>query len=58
MLLTAIATVIENHEMPPHKYVMLHPEAKLSAEDSIRVIEWTRVERRRLRLSAPIVAAK
>jgi hypothetical protein len=58
MLLTAIATVIENHEMPPHKYVMLHSEAKLSAEDSIRVIEWTRAERRRLRASAPIVAAK
>ena len=47
-LLTSIATVVENREMPPHKYVMLHPEAKLSAEDSIRVIEWTRVERRRL----------
>jgi hypothetical protein len=24
MLLTAIATVIENHEMPPHKYAVLH----------------------------------
>lgn len=59
MLLTAIATVIENREMPPHKYVMLHPEAKLSAEDSIRVIEWTRAERRRLRASGgSILTAK
>jgi hypothetical protein len=58
MLLTAIATVIENREMPPRKYVMLHPEAKLSAEDSIRVIEWTRAERRRLRASAPLLTAK
>ena len=49
MLLTAIATVIENHEMPPHRYVVLHPEAYLSAEDAVRVIEWTRAERRRLR---------
>jgi hypothetical protein len=49
LLLTAIATVIENREMPPHRYVVLHPEAKLSADDSIRVIEWTRAERRRLR---------
>jgi Haem-binding domain len=49
MLLTAIATVIENREMPPHRYVVFHPEAKLSAEDSARVIEWTRTERRRLR---------
>jgi hypothetical protein len=58
MLLTAIATVIENHEMPPHKYVVLHPEAKLSADDSIRVIEWARAERRRLRTSTPLASAK
>jgi hypothetical protein len=58
MLLTAIATVIENREMPPHRYVVFHPEAKLSAEDSARVIEWTRAERRRLRASASSVAAK
>jgi hypothetical protein len=58
LLLTAIATVIENREMPPHKYVALHPEAKLSAEDSIRVIEWARGERRRLRVSAPFLTAK
>src|SRR5580704_6974426 len=58
MLLTAIATVIENHEMPPHKYVMLHPEAKLSADDAVRVIEWTRAERRRLRASASKMSAK
>ncbi len=58
MLLTAIATVIENREMPPHKYVAWHPEAKLSAEDSIRVIEWTRAERRRLRAATPILTAR
>ena len=56
--LTAIATVIENREMPPHKYVMFHPEAKLSADDSVRVIEWTRAERRRLRESAFGLSAK
>jgi hypothetical protein len=58
VLLTAIATVIENREMPPHKYVMLHPEAKLSTDDSIRVIEWTRSERRRLRASTNNLMAK
>jgi hypothetical protein len=58
MLLTAIATVIENREMPPHKYVMFHPESKLSAEDSIRVIEWTRAERGRLRASTSGLTAK
>jgi hypothetical protein len=58
MLLTVIATVIENREMPPHKYVALHPEAKLSADDSTRVIEWTRTERRRLRASTNNLMAK
>jgi hypothetical protein len=58
MLLTAIATVIENREMPPHRYVMFHPESKLSADDSILVIEWTRAERRRLRTSASSFMAK
>src|SRR5579863_9009957 len=58
MLLTAIATVIENHEMPPHKNAVLHPEAKLSADDSVRVIEWTRAERRRLRAAAAKVQAE
>jgi hypothetical protein len=58
MLLTAMATVIENHEMPPHRYVVLHPEAKLSADDAVRVIEWTRAERRRLRESASNMPAK
>ena len=56
--LTAIATVIENREMPPHKYAVLHPEAKLSADDSVRVIEWTHAERRRLRESESGLTAK
>ena len=58
LLLTAIATVIENREMPPHKYVLFNPEAKLSADDSVQVIEWTRSERRRLRVSERSLPAK
>jgi hypothetical protein len=50
-LLTAIATVIENREMPLHRYVMFHPEVRLSTDDSVQVIEWTHAERRRLRTS-------
>jgi hypothetical protein len=57
-LLTAIATVIENREMPPQRYVIPHPEAKLSADDSVQVIEWTRDERRRLRGSMSKVTLK
>jgi hypothetical protein len=56
--LTAIATVIENREMPPHKYVVFHPEAKLSADDSVQVIEWTHAERRRLRESESNLTVK
>ncbi len=51
-LLTSIATVVENREMPLHKYLMFHGEARLSPEDSLQVIEWTRAERTRLRTSA------
>jgi heme-binding protein len=51
-LLTAIATVVENREMPLHKYLIFHGEARLSPEDSLQVIEWTRAERTRLRTSA------
>lgn len=51
LLLTAIATVIENREMPPHRYVALHPEAVLTPDDAVAVIEWAHVERRRIRTS-------
>jgi hypothetical protein len=57
-LLTAIATVIENREMPLHRYVVFHPEVKLSTDDSIQVIEWTHAERQRLRTSESSLTAK
>jgi hypothetical protein len=58
MLLTAIATVIENREMPLHRYVVVHSDVKLSADDSVQVIEWTRAERRRLRAAESSLSAK
>jgi Haem-binding domain len=58
LLLTAIATVIENREMPLHRYVVFHREVKLSTEESVQVIEWTHAERRRLRASVPGSTAK
>lgn len=48
-LLIVIASVIQNHEMPPHRYLALHSEARMSADQPVEVIEWTRAERRRLR---------
>ena len=53
LLLTAIATVIENREMPLHRFVVFHPGVKLSTVDSVQVIEWTHAERRRLRAPVP-----
>src|SRR5437879_1842792 len=53
LALTAIATVIEDGEMPPSRYVVFHSEAKLSTEASVQVIEWARRERHRLRSSVP-----
>jgi hypothetical protein len=58
LLLTAIATVIENREMPLHRYVVFHPEVKLSTYDSVQVIEWTHTERRRLRASESSLPGK
>jgi hypothetical protein len=58
MLLTAIATVVENHEMPLHRYVVMHSDVKLSADDSVQVIEWTHAERRRLRVAESSLPAK
>jgi cytochrome c len=58
LLLTAIATVIENREMPLHRYLMFHPGVKLSTVDSVQVIEWTHTERRRLRAPVPSATEK
>jgi hypothetical protein len=58
LLLTAIATVIENREMPLHRFVVFHPGVKLSTVDSVQVIEWTHAERRRLRAPAPSLTEK
>jgi hypothetical protein len=58
MALTSIATVIENREMPPRAYAALHPEARLSVDASVQIIEWTHAERRRLRTSAAASASK
>ena len=58
LLLTAIATVIENREMPLHRFVVFHPGVKLSTVDSVQVIDWTHAERHRLRAPAPSLTEK
>ena len=58
LLLTAIATVIENREMPLHRYVVFHSQVKLSGDDSVQVIDWAQAERRRLRASESSLPGK
>jgi hypothetical protein len=51
-LLTEIGAVIRNRAMPPQRYLLLHPEARLSDEERRQIYDWTRAERSRLK-SAP-----
>ena len=48
-VLTRLASVIHAGEMPPRKYVMLHPGARLSPEEQHDIYEWAKTERRRIR---------
>jgi cytochrome c len=49
LALTSIVKAIESGEMPPRRYVVLHPEAQLSSDAAAQVIEWSRTERHRLK---------
>lgn len=48
-LLGAIGSAARNSVMPPQRYLVLHPEARLSAEERQQIYRWTRTERSRLR---------
>jgi len=48
-LLSEIGAVARNHVMPPRRYTLIHPDAKLSAADANEIHEWTRTERQRLK---------
>jgi Haem-binding domain len=48
-LLARIGTVVRNHQMPLPRYLLLHPEARLSAEEIQAIYDWTREQRRALR---------
>jgi hypothetical protein len=47
-LLSAIGSAARNHEMPPQRYLMIHPEARLTDEERQQIYRWTRTERRRI----------
>ena len=48
-LLGSIAAETRSHQMPPSRYTMLHPEARLSAADIQAIGDWTKAQRHLLR---------
>jgi cytochrome c len=48
-LLARIGAEVRNHEMPLSRYVLLHPEARLSDAEIQAIYEWTQTQRRALR---------
>lgn len=48
-VLAEIAALVRNRQMPPTRYTLLHPSARLSPEDIRHLTEWTLAERRELR---------
>ena len=49
-LLSEIGSAVRNREMPVQRYVLLHPEARLTDIERQQIYRWTRAERRRLRM--------
>jgi uncharacterized membrane protein len=48
-LLSAIGSAVRNREMPVQRYLLLHPEARLTDAERQQIYRWTRTERNRLR---------
>jgi hypothetical protein len=47
-LLSEIGSAVRNREMPVQRYVLLHPEARLTNMEREQIYNWTRNERRNL----------
>ncbi len=52
-ILSEIASLVRNRRMPLGRYLLLHPEARLSASEADQLDRWTRSERKRLKDAAP-----
>jgi len=48
-LLARIGTLVRGRQMPLPRYILLHPEARLSDEEVQAIYDWTREQRRILR---------
>lgn len=49
-LLSEIGSAVRNREMPKQRYLLLHPEARLTDKERQQIYDWTRTERSRLRM--------
>jgi hypothetical protein len=47
-ILSEIGSVVRNRIMPPRRYTLVHPDAKLSPAEANRIYQWTRAERKML----------
>jgi hypothetical protein len=45
-MLSEIGSAVRNREMPVQRYVLLHPEARLTEMEREQIYRWTRNERR------------
>jgi hypothetical protein len=48
LMLSEIGSVVRNGIMPPRRYTMIHPEAKLTEADVNEIYQWTRADRKLL----------
>lgn len=51
-LLTKLGAEVRNGQMPPRRYTLLHPDAKLTQAEQDAIYAWTRTERKRMKLTA------
>ncbi len=47
-LLAKIGSQLRQGKMPLKKYLLLHPEARLSEPEQKLIVEWTKIERKHL----------
>jgi predicted Fe-S protein YdhL (DUF1289 family) len=48
-LLSRIATQLRQGKMPPKQYLLMHADARLSAEEQEQIRAWAKAERSRLK---------
>jgi hypothetical protein len=47
-ILARVGAMVRSRQMPPDRYTMIHPDAKLSDAERERIYDWAHAERRRL----------